>query len=55
MQVVIFSILSGAQFWMNGRASFLAFRFLMCVANPLNVSLFSSRPPAPPLRARAPH
>ncbi|GAA5840706.1 hypothetical protein JCM9279_007409 [Rhodotorula babjevae] len=29
MQVVIFSILSGAQFWMNGRASFFAFRFLI--------------------------
>ena len=29
MQIVIFSILSGAQFWLTGRASFLALRFLM--------------------------
>ncbi|GAA5822225.1 hypothetical protein JCM3770_005857 [Rhodotorula araucariae] len=29
MQICIFSVLSAAQFWMNGRASFLAFRFLI--------------------------
>jgi hypothetical protein len=29
MQLVIFSVISGAQFWLNGRASFLATRFLM--------------------------
>ncbi|BGP40232.1 hypothetical protein JCM10449v2_004190 [Rhodotorula kratochvilovae] len=29
MQICIFSALSAAQFWMNGRASFLAFRFLI--------------------------
>ncbi|GAA5886078.1 hypothetical protein JCM6882_004256 [Rhodosporidiobolus microsporus] len=27
MQICIFSVLSGAQFWLNGRAMFLAFRF----------------------------
>ncbi|GAA6038163.1 hypothetical protein JCM8097_005772 [Rhodosporidiobolus ruineniae] len=27
LQICIFSILSGAQFWLNGRTSFLAFRF----------------------------
>lgn len=29
MQIVIFSVLSGAQFWLNGRAFFFATRFLM--------------------------
>lgn len=29
MQIVIFSLLSGAQFWLNGRSFFLATRFLM--------------------------
>ena len=31
IQIIIFSIISGCQFWLNGRASFLATRFLMCV------------------------
>ncbi|ODN94327.1 hypothetical protein L198_05184 [Cryptococcus wingfieldii CBS 7118] len=31
IQIIIFSILSGAQFWLNGRASFLALRFLIAV------------------------
>lgn len=38
-QVCIFSILSGAQFFLNGRASFLAFRFLIAV--------FQVRPASP--------
>jgi hypothetical protein len=29
LQIIIFSIVSGAQFWLTGRASFLATRFLM--------------------------
>ncbi|TYJ51574.1 hypothetical protein B9479_007844 [Cryptococcus floricola] len=31
IQIIIFSVLSGAQFWLKGRASFLALRFLIAV------------------------